>query len=160
MVQRQTLVIMDSTGRVRVLAPQADQGMVKPVEADSNIKVSGRIEAAQFLKAQAEMAKINNRAAGLLLTKEALYRLSEAYFNGLIDSVRYAQLYQAAITQSTELVNAEIELEEAKAETIFAEMEKAKVELQKAQLELERLKIEKGLYVLPKEEPKEEEKEE
>lgn len=159
MVNHQTLVIMDSTGHVRVLAPQAsEQGIVKPVEPDSNIKISGRIDAVQYLKAQTEMAKMNSCSASMLLTKEALYRLSEAYFNGLIDSVRYGQLYKAALSQSAELMNAEIELEEAKAETIFAETEKAKIELQKMQLELEKLKIEKGLYVIPKEEPKVEEK--
>src|SRR6187402_302839 len=127
--QQYTLSSLDSSGRIKILATQNPAvGLVKSIEVDSNVKVNGKVDIGYLLKMQSEIATLNNKSLSLLITKDALYRLSEAYFNGLIDSSKYQQLYLNVISQPTNLVNAEIELEEAKAETIFAEMEKIKVE--------------------------------
>jgi hypothetical protein len=144
--ERQTLLSMDSTGKIKVLAAQSPEpDFFKNIELDSNVKIQGKADVTFLLKSQAELGKLNNKSVGLLITREALYRLSEAYFNGLVDSSRYAQLYNRILTQCIELASVELDLEEAKAETIVAETEKAKVELQKSQLEFERLKFEKGI---------------
>jgi len=156
------LLSMDSLGKIKVLgSPSPEPEFSKNIEPDSNFKIQGKIDIALLLKSQLELAKLNNRSASLLITKEALYRLAEAYFNGLIDSSRYAQLYNSILKQSAELLAVEVELEEAKAETIAAETEKMKIELQKATIELEKLKLEKGIITeKPKEETEETPKEE
>ncbi|HWZ23238.1 MAG TPA: hypothetical protein VNW06_11325 [Cytophagaceae bacterium] len=144
--ERYTLLSIDSTGKIKVLAAQSlEPEFLKNIQLDSNVNIQGKTDVTFLLKSQAELAKLNNKSASLLITREALYRLAEAYFNGLVDSSRYAQLYNRILAQSIELASTELDLEEAKAETIVAETEKAKVELQKAQLEFEKLKFEKGI---------------
>jgi hypothetical protein len=143
--KRYTLLSIDSAGKIKILAAQSPEpDFLKNIELDSNIKVQGKIDVVYLLKSQAELTKLNNKSASLSITKEALYRLAEAYFNGLIDSSKYMQLYKGVLTQAADLISEEIELEEARAETIVAETEKAKIELQKAQLEFERFKFEMG----------------
>ncbi len=152
-----TLLSIDSLGNVKVLASQSPEPeFAKTIEPDSTLKIQGKIDINLLLKSQQELAKLNNQSASLLITKEALYRLAEAYFNGLVDSSKYVELYNSVLKQSTDLVATEVELEEAKAETIAAETEKLKIELQKATIELEKLKIEKGISV-DKEKPEEKE---
>ncbi len=148
--ERNTWIRMDSLGKITVLATQLPPLEVqKIVQQDSSLKLKGSVEASQLLKAQSEMARLQNTSSEFLLTNEALYRLAEAYFNGLVDSSKFRELHTKIITQSVDRIDAEIELEEAKAETIFAETEKAKVELQKLQLQFEMLKFEKGVKENP-----------
>jgi hypothetical protein len=152
-----TLLSIDSSGTIKVLAGQSPEPeFAKNIEPDSNLKIQGKIDINLLLKSQQELAKLNNQSASLMITKEALYRLAEAYFNGLVDSSKYVQLYNSILKQTTDMLASEVELEEAKAETIEAETEKLKIELQKAMIELEKLKIEKGISI-EKETPEEKE---
>jgi len=146
--ERYTLIKIDSTGKINVLAAQAaEPDFLKTLKPDSNIQVKGTIDATQLLKLQTQLALFYQKSSSLRITNEALYRLAEAYFNGLIDSTKYERLYNQVILQSTAIIDSEIELEEAKAETIQAETEKARIELQRRQLEFRMLQWEKGMKV-------------
>lgn len=136
--QRQTLMFIDEKGAVKVLAEQSpDAGLSKSFELDPKVKVEGTVDIELLIKTQAELTKLTNRTTTLMITREALYRLSEAYFNGAVDEVKYLELYKDIINQSKKLIIEETKLEEAKAKTAQAEAEKAKVE---ADLEKEKLK--------------------
>jgi hypothetical protein len=148
--ERQTLVKVDSSGQVMILAAQPyESDFMKHHFPDSLLKIHGKVDANTFMKNQKEVSAMKNRSISLLVTKEALYRLAEAYFNGAIDSSAYRTLYSEVLLQAIDLVAEETSLEEAKAETIVAETEKLKIELQKAQLEFERLKFERNPISTP-----------
>ncbi len=145
--ERNTLIRIDSSGQIKIVASQLPAPeFSKNILSDSGIVITGTADLSQLLKWQKEQAALEHKSISTLLSGEALYRISEAYFNGLIDHRKFEELYDKVIAQAATLLEAEIELEEAKAETILAETEKARILLQKAQLELEMLKIEKGIY--------------
>ena len=134
--QRQTLMQADAaTGLLKVLAEQSpDAGLSKKIELDPHVKIDGKVDANLLLKTQTDLEKLTNRTTSLMITREALYRLQEASFNGFIDKNQYFDLYNVVITQASILVKEETGLEEQKAKTAQAEADKAKTELETEKL--------------------------
>lgn len=150
--QRQTLMHVDEEGKIKVLAEQSpDAGLSRNFELNPKVKVEGKVDVEVLIKTQAELAKLTNRTTSLMITREALYRLSEAYFNGAVTTEKYVELYKEIINQSAKLVEQEAKLEAERAKTAQAEADKAKSE---ADLEKEKLKQTTD----KKEDPKKEEK--
>lgn len=152
--KRQALMFIDTAGNIKILAEQSpDAGLSRSFELSPKVKIEGAVDVEVLIKTQAELAKLTNRTTSLMITREALYRLSEAYFNGAVGTNRFVELYKEIIYQARNLVLEETKLEEAKAKTAQAEAEKARIA---AELEKEKMKH----LNLKKEEPKKEEKKE
>ncbi len=136
--QRQTLMHVDENGNIKVLAEQSpDAGITRNIEIDPKVKIEGKVDAELLVKTQAELSKLTNRTTSLMITREALYRLSEGYFNGAVDKDKYIELYKEVITQSIKMIEEESKLEAEKAKTAKAEAERVKAE---TDLEKEKIK--------------------
>lgn len=139
--QRQTLMFIDDKGAVKILAEQSpDAGLSRSLELNPKVKIEGKVDVEVLIKTEAELAKLTNRTTSLMITREALYRLSEAYFNGAVSAEKYIELYKEIIKQTENLITQEARLEEARSKTAESEAEKAKTE---ADLEKEKLKLSK-----------------
>lgn len=153
--QRQTLMYVDEDGNIKVLAEQSpDAGLSRVFDAETKAKGLDKVDVDFLFKVQSEINKLTDRSATLMVTREALYRLSEAYFNGAVDQAGFSQLYRAIIEEADELLKSEMELEKLKKEMFEAETEMLKTKIEEQKLEIEKLKIEGKV-----EETKEEEEE-
>ena len=148
--QRQSLMYVDENGNIKILAEQSpDAGLSRNLDLTPKAKIDGTVDAELALKIGTELEKLTNRTTSLMMTREALYRIAEMYFNGAIDKGKYELLFKEVIDKSKELLAEEAKLEEQKAKTTQAETEKLKIELEKE-------KLKKGEGVEKKKDKKEE----
>lgn len=140
---RQSFSRTDSSGRTRVLVTPGNEFKLIIHYSDSGRRNGPPMRPPRDHRHDPEFSsKIMSQA----VVQEGLYRLSEAFYNGAIDSSAYRKLYSETLQYPIDLTTEEIDLQDAKTEQLKAELELAKVELERVKLELEKLQIEKGIY--------------
>ena len=138
---RQSYTKTDSLGNRLVLTSPSNKFKLMIQYSDSLKNNGVSVKPSRYNSDQAYLLM------GQMLTQEGLYRLSESFFNGAIDSASYKRLYSETLQYTIDLITEQIDLEDAKTEQIKAETERAKIEVEKLKLELEMLRIEKGMNV-------------
>ena len=134
--QRQTLMYVDGNGRLKVLAEQSpDAGVSNVADISASADVEGKVDAETAIKIQAQLEKLTNRTTSLMITRETLYAIREASFNGQITPAEAILMYNSFLAKLDIIVVQDAKIEEAKAEGLKAEAEKAKAELEKAKLD-------------------------
>jgi len=107
--KRQTIMYINKNSELKILAEQSpDAGFTKIFELIPKFDINDAVTADISLKSQKNLINLTNRTTSIMFAREALYRLSEAGFNGYIDKSEYVVLYKLIINNSLTLMKEEI----------------------------------------------------
>jgi len=132
--QRQGLIFISGTYTKTLSEQSPDAGLSREFEISPKVKVNTAADIALLLKTRAELEQLSEKTPATLITREALYRLSEANFNAYVTANSFMTAFESVLSTAVEIAKADAEAEKAKAEA-----EKAKAEIQKAQVALAQL---------------------
>lgn len=118
--KRASITFIDSLGHIKVLAENSpDAAFSKTIEllskASAKVKDNVDVSAENQYKLVTEVAQLSKRNSTVNVLRDAMYRLSEAQFNGSIkDSGFYSVLFEKVLQTSVKIAQYEYEEQEQK----------------------------------------------